>query len=330
MLRALDNEKAIKQANKKLVNLLSKKSGKPYLINHSTRGGAVELNISYIQEFDFWWSNGHGDNQYWCPYGIGKPRLNQTVTGRCQINYPVNCINRKVAALFAHDENDNTYLLHSGAIGGGIKGNGREGFLNFFEGERKEVLVNNDLIEYNVVGCIDAPDFLDNLKLFIQSVYDYKEANKTKTKTKTDKTNATLNSDEYAGIKTYDLPERTVIADNKHALVCTELKEQLKLLGLEPKRDRLRDLFTLNTKTNKIELLFEIKSKPDRQSLYTAIGQLMMYGLKDKPKSFFVFPDKINRELIADLKKLNIETIRFKEKNKKITFLDLDKIHNVR
>ena len=52
----------------------------------------------------------------------------------------------------------------------------------------------------------------------------------------------------------------------------------------------------------------------------------MMYGIVDKPKSFFVFPDEINAELIADLKKLNIETIRFKEKNKKITFLGLGKI----
>lgn len=166
--------------------------------------------------------------------------------------------------------------------------------------------------------------FVENLKLFIQSVYDFKASNKTTTVSTG--TNTGLDADEYAGIKTYGLPERTVVASNKHALVFKALKEELIQLGLKPKRDRLRDLFTADKKTNKIELLFEIKSKPDRQSLYTAIGQLMMYGIIDKPKCFFVFPDKINAELIADLKKLNIETIRFKEKNKKITFLDLSKI----
>ena len=214
--------------------------------------------------------------------------------------------------------------MHSGAIGGGIKGNGREGFLDFFDGERQEVLINNELIEYYLVGCINASDFIENLKLFIQSVYDFKASNKTSTVTTG--TNTGLDTDEYAGLKTYDLPERTVIANNKHALVYKALKEELIRLGLEPKRDRLRDLFTFNETTKKTELLFEIKCKPDRQSLYTAIGQLMMYGIVDKPKSFFVFPDEINAELIADLKKLNIETIRFKEKNKKITFLGLGKI----
>lgn len=324
MLIALNTQKDITQANNLLVNLLSKKSGKPYTIKHSTRGGSTKLTISYIKEFDFWWSNSKSDSQYWCPYGLGKPKENQTTTGRCQINYPLNGINRKVAALFAKDNSGKIYLLHSGAIGGGITGNGREGFLNFFDGDRQQVLVNGEVIEYYLVGCINAKDFIENLKLFIQSVYDFKTSNKTDTKGT--KTKTELDSDEYAGIKTYGLPERTVVASNKHALVFKALKEELIQLGLKPKRDRLRDLFTADKKTNKIELLFEIKSKPDRQSLYTAIGQLMMYGITDKPKCFFVFPDKINAELISDLKKLNIETIRFREKNKKITFLDLSKI----
>ena len=324
MLIALHTQKDITLANDLLVNTLSKKSGKPYNIKHSTRGGSSDLTISYVKEFDFWWSNSKGDSQYWCPYGLGEPKENQTTTGRCQINYPLNGINRKVAALLAKDNAGKYYLLHSGAVGGGISGNGREGFLNFFQGDKQEVVVNNEVIEYCLIGCISATDFIENLKLFIQSVYDFKASNKTATKgTKTKKE---LDTDEYAGIKTYGLPARTVVASNKHALVFKALKEELIQLGLKPKRDRLRDLFTADKNTKKIELLFEIKSKPDRQSLYTAIGQLMMYGIIDKPKCFFVFPDKINTELIADLKKLNIETIRFREKNKKITFLDLSKI----
>lgn len=325
MLIALHTQKDISFANDLLVKILSKKSSKSYNIKHSTRGGSSDLAISYVKEFDFWWSNSKGNSQYWCPYGLGEPKENQTTTGRCQINYPLKGINRKVAALLAKDNSGKYYLLHSGAVGGGISGNGREGFLNLFQGDKQEVLVNNEIIEYCLIGCISAPDFIENLKLFVQSVYDFKASNKTNTVNIG--ANIGLETDEYTGIKTYGLPERTIVASNKHALVFKALKEELIQLGLKPKRDRLRDLFTVDKNTNKIELLFEIKSKPDRQSLYTAIGQLMMYGISDKPKCFFVFPDKINAELISDLKKLNIETIRFREKGKKIIFLDLSKIN---
>ena len=66
-------------------------------------------------------------------------------------------------------------------------------------------------------------------------------------------------------------------------------------------------------KKNKPIAIFEIKTSIRTQSLYTAVGQLMLHSFNSKtePKKFIVLPDNFDKEIEKDLQVLGITTIRF-------------------
>ena len=97
-------------------------------------------------------------------------------------------------------------------------------------------------------------------------------------------------------------------------------------LGKFVYNDRLRDLYTIN-KNGKVDNVFEIKSNPNRQSIYTAIGQLFLNNLYFKKVTrFVVLPEEIDIELIKDFELIDIKTITFKWKNNEAVFKGLGKV----
>lgn len=285
-------------------------------IVYNSGGGSYPITVSYSPKFDFWWGNDleNKGSRYWNPFGLKQPKPNSNQQGRCQINCSLSGVKNGIAGLFAKDANGKMYLLHSGNIGGGQKGVGKNSFSNFYTGEKIEVIADDKLFEFFVVTRFDSSTFYQNIVSFVKAVYSFKEYVKqgnTAGQPVIDRN--PLKEGEYLGIKVYNLPARTVTASNDHAVITTKLIEQLRLKNFNVKRDQFRDAYTV-INDNHIDKVFEVKSSLSRQSLYTAIGQLMLHSLEFNSKMFFVVDKDVNKDLVTDLKKIDIKCVFFKWK----------------
>lgn len=330
MLFAITQEDEIKEANNQLFDKLAKLSHEKITINYGSAGGSYPIEIAYSEKYDLWWGNSDDrkSNRFWNPFGLKKPKPNSTVTGRCQINYSASGINNSVAGLFAKDSKGTFYLLHSGKVGGGQAGVGKNAFADYYTGRKSLIEFENQELEYYVITSLNSNRFYQNILDFVTSVYDFKEYVKNgEVSGKPIKEKNPLKDGEYLGIKTYDLPARTVSASNNHAIITTELISQLRAKGLHVERDQFRDAYTLNG-NNKIDRVFEVKSSLSRQSLYTAIGQLILHSLVYDSKKVFVIDKDLSPELVYDLGKASIHCVFYKwlPDHKGVRFYGLNEI----
>lgn len=330
MLFAITQKNEIKEANNQLFEKLAKLSPEKITINYGSAGGSYPIEISYSKKYDLWWGNSDDrkSNRFWNPFGLKKPKPNSTVTGRCQMNYSASGINNSVAGLFARDAKGTLFLLHSGKVGGGQAGVGKNAFADYYAGEKTLVIFDNQELEYYLVSSLTSRRFYQNILEFVTSVYKFKDFIKSNKFGGTPiREKNPLKDGEYLGIKTYDLPPRTVVASNDHAVITNQLILELKAMGLHVKRDQFRDAYTLN-RSEEIDRVFEVKSSLNRQSLYTAIGQLILHSLAYDSKKVFVIEKKFNSDLVDDLRKLLISCVFYKwlPDRKGVTFYGLDEI----
>ena len=115
------------------------------------QGKSLDFKINYFKDEDIWWANTkavNNENRFWNSFGLGKPEKykHYSITG--EINYPFEGYDRKIAGIWARDEKNGYFLLHSGKIGGRRKGIGKSLFNDNFRGERAEVVIDNETFEY--------------------------------------------------------------------------------------------------------------------------------------------------------------------------------------
>jgi len=330
MLFAITKQTEIRQSNNLLFDQLAKLEHESYTINYSSAGGSAPIKISYSKKFDFWWGNSdeRKANRFWNPFGLKRPKPNSTVTGRCQVNYAASGVDNSIAGLFAKDHAGNIYLLHSGKVGGGQKGVGKNAFADYYTGKKTIVQFDNQELEYYVVTSLNSSRFFQNIVDFVTVVYDFKEyVTRARAADTPIRDRNPLKDGEYLGIKTYGLPPRIVTASNEHAIITTQLVSELKSKHFNVVRDQFRDAYILNRK-NCIDRVFEVKSSLSRQSLYTAIGQLNLHSLMFNSRKYFVIDKNISSELIEDLSRIQIECIFYKWKpdRRSVKFYGLEKL----
>lgn len=93
------------------------------------------------------------------------PRQNSMLPIVCEINPPLEGLDKRVQGAFACD-NGHIWLLHRGKIGGGKPGIGRKLFFENYLGEVREI--SND--RFAIIGDINSPDFIERVKNFVQEV----------------------------------------------------------------------------------------------------------------------------------------------------------------
>ena len=138
-------------------------------------GGSHQDEVFYSKKFDVWMHFNEVDNRYWNVFGVGKPVPNKNVSITCEINIPLKGYNRRIAGVFAKDEQGNIFLLHNGKIGGGRLGVGRELFKKCFSGEWKSALSSDGEMEFAVVGELKSPVFVEKLSAFVKEIKKIKD-----------------------------------------------------------------------------------------------------------------------------------------------------------
>jgi len=324
----------VKSAVKNAVKNL-KKGTKKFTRTISFRGGSKEGEVYWNNEKNFWFYLSEGiKNRYWFCFGTQDPNDANQLNITIEINPPKEGYNRRIAGCILKDERGSYYLAHSGKIGGGRKGIGKDAFLNFYKGDWVENIIWPDNVETQmlVIGEIENEDLSAQLKDLIDTVEEFKKNVTTTEKISQGKKNKAKKHTRLSPIKQTFQPEfegvrkgyrltKKIISRCSHGTIVNNLKKKLENQNLLIGNDRNRDLYIIGNE-GLIDTLYEVKTCVDSNTIYTAIGQLLFNAAfqEHAPKLFIVLPANPTIETKKILKKLKIETVRYDHENGKSKF----------
>jgi TIR domain len=98
-------------------------------------GGNFETNVFYFAKDDFWCLPTQGERawgRYWIAFGKGRPTQpsNNIIV---EVNPPHSGENGRVGGVFLKDDGGQFFLGHTGKIGGGRPGIGKDAFIAYYE-----------------------------------------------------------------------------------------------------------------------------------------------------------------------------------------------------
>jgi hypothetical protein len=272
-------------------------------------------------------------SRYWNAFGTKDPQ-GSSVPITCEVNLPLHGIDRRIGGAAASDEQGRTILVHRGRIGGGREGIGAELFWSHYEGKRLTVWDGDRDTDVAAVAELGSPRFVRQIQFFVHEVERIKtlvsdgqqgEISSRSGGSRTEKP-GTFEikdlGDEFAGTKTYAV-SRTVSAVCDHGPIVKKLRELLCDAGHSTGKDTFRDLYV--HRKQKVTSLFEVKPSTDRQSIYSAVGQLLLHSadLTPRPRLFFVAPDDLSDPLRTTLRRIGIEVLGFRWESDDLIFPDL-------
>ena len=279
--------------------------------NLGFQGGSVNEKTFYSEDLEIWLcpktaTDSYGEeNRFWNAFGTIKPKDDKSLNIVCEINFPLADINRRIAGAFAEDETGKTVIIHRGKIGGGRKGIGKSLFFENFRGEFITVIDGDKNTEVALVADLNSEDMIYQISDFVTEVGRIKELNP----------NEITNSDahsynpEFQGIKQIP-PREQIEARCNHGWIVSALAEQLQSQGKTIGNNKFIDLFIVNKK-KQIKTIFEVKTDNSSSSIYSAIGQLVVYGADLNCNSFIVIPEKLDKKVTTRLQEIGIGVITY-------------------
>lgn len=291
------------------------------------RPDSRELNISH--NGTFWFASVELDSneptpRYW--NSIGQYQAKGALEITVEINIPIESNSRRVSGFFARDEQtDNVYLLHDGGVGGGRQGIGREAFLAWSGAKLVPVQDSEGGIRHGIlITHIQSRDIGALVASFVQTVSDFKQAvAKGETESPSQQASKQTYADyfrEFSGKKKgqriREFEYTTRHGDIVHAL--KEWRETRILLRRSASERFVKDAYIdlgVADASGKLTELYEVKPNVERQSLYTAIGQIMVHSDSNVTglQRFIVLPDgdNIPPDVERALQRLHITILRF-------------------
>lgn len=286
--------------------------------------GVVELPIFSNGPGSLWFASDQFKDvktpRFWNAFGIYDPNKSKQAIS-VEINIPFPNESASVAGFFAENsQTGDVYLMHSGKIGGGKKGVGKTAFLAWSHAKLTTVLdENGNPRDGIIIAKLDQADFSHRIWNFTQIVSKFKSAVGSGELDTQDFRQRVEEYENYA--REFSGKKRVQRAgsfdyQSYHGDVVEALyQERIELQKPDESvyNSNLIDLYV--KKNGKIIIIYEVKTSAERQTLYTAIGQLMTHALANgsKAKRILVlpdgeeFPDDINTALSI----MNIDIRRF-------------------
>ena len=116
----------------------------------------------------------------WNALGAGLPALRRSNSITAEVNVALHGVDKRVAGLFALDEETgNTTLLHRGKIGGGKKGVGQTSFMEWYPGKTVNFSDPSRGDEEGtaiLVADLGSSEFLSDIESFVDAVHRFKAA----------------------------------------------------------------------------------------------------------------------------------------------------------
>ncbi|MBK9960765.1 MAG: hypothetical protein IPP06_05365 [Saprospiraceae bacterium] len=239
-----------------------------------------------------------------------------------EVNIPYEGIDRRLGGVFGSNDKGDVLIIHRGTIGGGRVGIGQQLFLENIRDYPIVCLDGDKENEFFLVGELTSKYLPVQVANFVSEVHRIKNLTKDEFLEFAELNNFSF-SDESTGKIVIQSNETTII-DRTHGIVVNLLARILEDKGYKIAKNRNIDLFIHDK--GKINKLFEIKRSSSTQSLYTGVGQLLLYSIpiKSKIELILVLPDKINELVEKNLLTFNIKILYYNWNNGKPTFKDLN------
>jgi len=283
------------------------------------RPQALQLDVRWNDERQFWCHFGSAKKRYWCDFGVQDPATTDKLSITVEINVPHQGATGRVAGAFVRGADGHSYIAHSGKIGGGRKGIGKSAFSNFCRGGNWHTVTGDGVSrEMMILGRVDHPSLVDSISHFTREVARFKKAGEDDAlpPSSTKGAHAETFNAEFSGTKTYPLGG-SVEAECLHGVVVDELARTVEKLGLAVANDRPRDLYTRDRR-----FLFEVKTDISTTSLYCGIGQLSVHGAEGQ-SLVLVIPGAVLAKFKKALSYLGILVLEYRWKEGRPNFLNL-------
>lgn len=325
MLHYLETRSEIAQAQKKLEATLRRAFSQTAIKDIGYPGGR-ERNARVASDGRHWfWTGNSGETNTprrlnW--FGILGRRPGVPIT--VEVNVPYKGRNNQASGFFARDSTSGiTYLLHSGRVGGGAAGVGKDKFLTWAKlrtqplldvmdsagGERRGLLVMP--IEGTAAPRAVARyiDLVSRFKVAarngdLDTIKFKREERKLK--------------DYFAEGRGRRMGRRRSTIDyiSRHGDVVDALHLWRRSKPMRRRARIVKDVYIDMGMAvdNKLIEVFEVKPGSDRTAVYTALGQLSVHGRHKGCRRVIVLPhgEQLARDLSEALASLQIETVHFK------------------
>jgi hypothetical protein len=263
--------------------------------------------------------------------------LNQSpgVSITVEVNTVYKGRNDNAAGFFARDsETGLIYFLHSGRVGGGTKGVGKNSFLTW-AALHKHTLV--DVVDSSgkirrglVVMPVNGATAVKAAIRYIDLVRGFKVAvREGKILTRKFRSQQQEFEDYFSEGRGRRKGRRTSEIDyvTRHGEIVDALEKWRSSRPMPSHSHIVKNTFIdlgVGNGKNLIEI-FEVKPKADRPSIYSAVGQLLVHGRNETCHRTIVLPrdEVLASDLTDGLRRLGIEVIRFKLDENSATILGI-------
>jgi hypothetical protein len=238
-----------------------------------------------------------------------------------EINIPNAGRNDRVAGFFARDSRSGVvYLFHSGRVGGGRKGVGKQAFLAWSDQRLQHVVdAMGGCREGILVMPIEGADACRSALRYVRSIVEFKQAVRDG-EIETTAFAAKLKrwGEYYSEAWGQRIGKRSAALDyvSRHGEVVEALMRWRKSHGI-PRghrlaKDVLIDLGVYDGR--RLTEVFEVKTTADRSDLYAAIGQLLVHGEMAGCRRTLVLPEScdVPIDIRVALTRLGIGVLRYR------------------
>jgi len=286
-------------------------------------GGYIEHTVYWHAGLGFWWllDPKVANNRYWCCYGIENPEHRDMLSITVETNSPLEGVNRRVGGLFVKDQAGRVYIAHSGKVGGGRPGIGKESFWEVYGGEQVQTVQWPDgrQSEVIVIAPVDSEHLPAHIARFVHEVAQFKVAAISGKTALSRERPRRIFTPEFEGHRRGYAPAGEIEAHCDHGIVVNRLHKVLTEAGHNTVNDR-RDLYILAG--DKVTHLFEVKTDLSTTSLYQGVGQLMLHGAGQDlaPRRILVVPGQPSIATRQALERLGIAVLVFEWKDGQVIF----------
>ena len=312
MLKIIQDEQAIKRYQQQFI-----KSFKPFadekipvFLGHP--GASIKVRVLWSGRLGIWFvSRKTDEGRYWNAFGTGKPKANATIPITCEINFPVQGIDRRMGGALAKDFSGRVFVVHRGKLGGGKKGIGKSLFADHYRGVW-DIMDDGDMeTTVAVIGALQSPRLVRQATQFIHKVDKIKEMASSRSSQLEMAFDEIYFRETLVGERYCDL-EKDKGAECDHGLIVRDLSDHLKRQGFRVGNDGAHDLFIADAK-GEIMTVFQIKTTCSPASLHSGATRLLLNSLRLSRtlRLILVIPEKPDPAIEEKLNKLHINTVAY-------------------
>ncbi len=339
-LTAITDRGEISSAYKRFAKSL-KAAAKTYERVVGWQGGSEEHTVYWhsTQSLSVVLAPNPDGNRSWNVFGTVDPLHVNNLGIICEINFPHEGVDRRVAGVFAKADDGRIFVTHSGKIGGGRSGIGKSAFTDAYRGPDQWVKIHwphsADLTDGLVISELADPHLVEHISYFVREVERFKSAAVNEQSGLSGDeaqklSQAVTFTPEFAGEKKPYKPGSLVTARCNHGLVVSALRDAIEASRGQRRyccgNNRFRDLYI--AQGSRMLALFEVKTDLSSTNVYEAVGQLLLNGADEyrRPISVLVVPGVPKATTAARLERIGLRVLPYSWKERQPIFPKLAEI----